>query len=122
MVTLLKECGYNLDSTLSDFNIENVHECESYIDQNLRGLIDQLICCNSETYQNQTVFKFLPAHRNFLLGLSAKIKLMKQSVRSKKRVKKSQPNQMIEEDPEVPQAEVHGEYFLLCFFIAYREF
>lgn len=52
----------------------------------------------------------------------AKIKLMKQSVRSKKRVKKSQPNQMIEEDPEVPQAEVHGEYFLLCFFIAYREF
>lgn len=77
VVRLLSECGYNLISTINDIRAEHINDIELFIEQNLKEVIDGLNCCNASTYQNQNQFKFLPAHRNLILGLPAKIQAMK---------------------------------------------
>lgn len=77
VVTLLKECGYNEISTLSVLPSENVDELENYIEQNLKHVVAELKCCNSSTYLSQNVFKFVPAHKNFILNIKKRIDYMK---------------------------------------------
>lgn len=104
VVTLLKECGHNFMSTLRDFDAQNLQECEEYINLILRDLIDSLECCNADTYKNQAVFKFLPAHRNLLLGLPAKIQIMK-GVHPNRRVLRPNQNPPVEIRDENQQDE-----------------
>lgn len=54
-----------------------IDEIEHNTHENLRKLINSLECCNAETYKKQTVFRFLPGHRNFILRLPAEIERMK---------------------------------------------
>ena len=77
VVELLKECGYNETSTLSELSKEIIVELENYIENNLKHVVANLKCCNSHTYLRQNVFKFLPAHKNFILSLKGRIDLMK---------------------------------------------
>lgn len=83
VVTILRECGYTLMSTLSDFKPENLAELEEHIHQQLRPVIENFKCCNAETYKKQQKFQFLPAHRNLIIGLPSKIQTMKERRRKK---------------------------------------
>lgn len=83
VVTILRECGYTLMSTLTDFKSENLPELEEHIHGQLRTVIENFQCCNAETYKKQQKFQFLPAHRNLIIGLLSKIRAMKER-RSKK--------------------------------------
>lgn len=82
--TLLSECGYNMVSTFADFRPEHLGEIETYIDQNLKSTIANFTCCNASTYQSQTVFKFLPAHRNLVVNFPSKILAMNSKEKTKK--------------------------------------
>lgn len=72
VVKLLKECGYSTSSTLHEFTSKNIDEMEEFIEENSKEVLSNLNCCNASTYKNQKVFKFLPAHRKFIISLSAK--------------------------------------------------
>lgn len=50
-----------------------ISEIEKYMTNFGRSVIDQLNCCHSEKYKNQTKFKFLPGHRSTLLNLSKQV-------------------------------------------------
>lgn len=106
VVKLLSECGYNLMSTINDIRAEHIDDIEMFIEQNFRGVIDGLNCCNASTYQNQNQFKFLPAYRNLILGLPAKIQAMKtegkKNVESRKKKNILTPHNENAEELEVP--------------------
>lgn len=72
-VSLLRESGYNLMSTLSGFRTNDI----AGIEDRLKYLIQSFKCCNANTYQRQEIFQFLPAHRNLLVNMP-EIQLMKQ--------------------------------------------
>lgn len=72
VIRLLKECGYCTSATLHEFTQDDIAEMEKFIEINCKDLISKLNCCNATSYKNQKVFKFLPAHRKFVLSLNAK--------------------------------------------------
>lgn len=72
VIRLLKECGYCTSATLHEFTQDDIAEMEKFIEINCKDLISKLNCCNATSYKNQKVFKFLPAHRKFIISLSAK--------------------------------------------------
>lgn len=53
-----------------------------------RSVIDELNCCFSDTYKNQTVFTFIPGHRAAILGIPNQIDRMKAEKQQKKQTKK----------------------------------
>lgn len=55
-----------------------------------RSVIDELNCCFSDTYKNQTVFTFIPGHRAAILGIPNQIDRMKAEKQQKKTDEKTQ--------------------------------
>lgn len=77
VVELLKECGYNSSFAINALQAKDISEIENFIDENLKYIVDDMKCCNSHTYKNQKHFKFLPAHRSFILNLKNRSSLIK---------------------------------------------
>lgn len=77
VITLLKECGYNNFAAVNELQIDDIASIEKFIDENLKYMVEGLNCCNSCTYKNLKHFKFLPAHRNFILNLENRLNVMK---------------------------------------------
>lgn len=92
-------------STLSDFRPENLDEIEIHIDQHLKEIVESLQCCNATTYQRQHAFKCLPAHRNLILNLPAKIQTMKSNAKEKPKSNRSKKKKIFStpEEQYVPQ-------------------
>lgn len=79
VIKLLKECGYNSFSTIIEFSETDVEYMEQFINENLKYVLTDLKCCNAISYQKQTKFKFLPAHRNLILNLKSRMSSIKMS-------------------------------------------
>lgn len=73
LIKLLKECGYNSYSTITDFTEMDINNMEQFINENLKYVVADFKCCNAISYQKQTKFKFLPGHRNFILNLKCRL-------------------------------------------------
>lgn len=83
-------------------NAEPFSDIEDYIDQNLKVLIQNLQCCNAQTYKNQQQFRFLPAHRNLIKNLPSKIRMMKEKINNKSnRIRKTRHILIEEEDEDI---------------------
>lgn len=67
--TFLSECAY--DTFLSIQNISNasLSEIERHMNACVK-VVQNLDCCHADTYKNQSNFKLLPGHRDFLLSIS----------------------------------------------------
>lgn len=77
--TILYACGYDNISNISLLDEKKIFEIEEYICKFGRNTIDQLVCCYSEQYKNQSTFKFLPGHNTELLRLPIHAKNVQQS-------------------------------------------
>lgn len=62
--------AYDSENSLRLLDEVKISEIERYISECGRSVIDELDCCHSEKYKNQTTFRFLPGHRSILLNLS----------------------------------------------------
>lgn len=66
---ILYSCGYDNISNIGLLDENKVIEIEEYISEFGRSTINDLNCCYSQQYQNQSNFKFLPGHRAAILSL-----------------------------------------------------
>lgn len=79
VLKILDELGYSNSTSISAIQPDDIIDIEQHINQELRFIVDDFDCCNSETYQNQKVFRLLPGHRKLILNLKNHLQEMKTS-------------------------------------------
>lgn len=70
---LLLECGFENNTSLAKIDDETLAYMEEYINKN-RVLFENLPKCHKNVYNQQAIFKFLPAHKISLLNLKNEIR------------------------------------------------
>lgn len=75
---LLTKTGYDRMNSLSKIDAERILEIEAHLDTN-REWVNELKCCNSDSYKQLAVFKFLPGHKILILGIPEQIERMKEA-------------------------------------------
>lgn len=66
---ILFACGYNTIFSLFNISRESILEIENTMNRSFR-VISEFDCCYAKYYQEQSVFKLLPGHIDFILALS----------------------------------------------------
>lgn len=70
---ILSSCGYDTLLSLQNISLETVNRIERHINEHFIDIIQEFDCCHQEYYKEQTIFKFLPGHSDFLIALSRKL-------------------------------------------------
>lgn len=66
---ILISCGYDTSTSIQSISQDSIALIENHINSHDHQIIFKLNCCHSEFYQKQEIFKLLPGHRDFLIGL-----------------------------------------------------
>lgn len=74
LIKLLVDSGYDNAFSVENLDLEHLIDMEKYIQDNMMDTIHGFNCCYSTNYQQQKLFRFLPAHRSLILGLKEKVK------------------------------------------------
>lgn len=69
IIKILEEVGYSTSMSISSIQPADIECIEEFVNGDLRHILNELTCCNSETYKNQNEFRLLPGHRNMILNL-----------------------------------------------------
>lgn len=64
---MLSFSGYDTILSLKNISVQKV---EKHVNEHGHDLIQMLNCCHHDFYKNQTIFKFLPGHCDFMFELS----------------------------------------------------
>lgn len=67
---VLTACGYDTFSSIRGITNESILDIEKVINDSFRATVDSFNCSHAHFYMNQTQFKFLPGHADFLRGIS----------------------------------------------------
>lgn len=63
-------CGYDTMLSLQNITMETVNHIEKHVNKHFSNIVQEFDCCHGTFYKNQTVFEFLPGHRDMLITLS----------------------------------------------------
>lgn len=72
----LCHAAYDTKNSCLLLDEKSIVELEQYIMETGKEIIEQLSCCNSQSYQNQQQFRFLPGHRSCILAIPNQIRDM----------------------------------------------
>lgn len=67
--TILSVCGYDTIASLRNIDCESITQIQRQVNLYFRAKIQDLTCCYSDFYKEQSVFELLPGHRDLILSL-----------------------------------------------------
>lgn len=81
---ILSTSGYDSLPSIQELCENKLNEIEKYISDFGSSVINELNCCHSQEYKNQTQFRLLPGHRTLLSILPRKINEMHEQIANEK--------------------------------------
>lgn len=75
---ILSASGFNSEITIEDLKEQDLKMIEAFVNKNLRSTVQSLTCCQSQIYQSQKEFEFVPGHRKFILHLATQLRLKRE--------------------------------------------
>lgn len=63
-------CGYDTILSLQNISVETVNRIEKHVNEHVLNIVQEFDCCHESFYKDQTIFTFLPGHRDLLITLS----------------------------------------------------
>lgn len=82
--TILRHAAYDSKNSCLLLDEKTIAEVEQYIVETGREIIENLTCCNSASYRNQKMFRFLPGNKSAILDIPNQIRNM-ESMNCKRR-------------------------------------
>lgn len=96
---LLERAAYDTMTSLKAIDTAKISDIEEYLMEHRSTWINDIHCCKSEDYKNQTTFHFLPGHKTIVLAIPEQIKQMggvKQMTKMAK--KKDRPDEVLKQN------------------------
>lgn len=66
---ILSWCAYDTIASLRNISCESISQIQRQVNVYFRSNIQELTCCYSNVYKNQSEFELLPGHRDLILAL-----------------------------------------------------
>lgn len=76
---ILRNCGFDNALVVELIDEHAIKDMESFMQENGKGIIDTLNCCNSDKYKGQDVFVFTPGHKRTILAIAEKAREFNQT-------------------------------------------